>query len=127
MPDEVFWQLRFEPAKWTAEKHVIKVYVGIDGVHQDEFLRGDHSGTLFRGSIATFCSVYSISDSLRNVSWSVLNYDTIIVRDGKTLDFWDMSYDLIDTGRKYFFKYPLGIEINLKGIFLLSDIQGRVW
>ena len=27
---------------------------------------------------------------------------------------------------KYFFKYPLGIEINLKGIFLLSDIQGRV-
>ena len=28
---------------------------------------------------------------------------------------------------KYFFKYPLGIEINLKGIFLLGDIQGRVW
>ena len=26
----------------------------------------------------SFCSVYSISDSLRNVSWSVLNYDTII-------------------------------------------------
>ena len=48
------------------------------------------------------------------------------VRDGKTLDFWDMSYDLIDTGKKYFFKYPLGIEINLKGIFLLSDIQGRI-
>ena len=48
------------------------------------------------------------------------------VRDGKTLDFWDMSYDLIDTEKKYFFKYPLGIEINLKGIFLLSDIQGRI-
>ena len=53
MPDEVFWQLRFEPAKWTAEKHIIKVYVGTNGVHQDEFLRGDHPGTLFRGSIAT--------------------------------------------------------------------------
>ena len=26
----------------------------------------------------SFCSVYSILDSLRNVSWSVLNYDTII-------------------------------------------------
>ena len=24
MPDEIFWQLRFEPAKWTAEKHIIK-------------------------------------------------------------------------------------------------------
>ena len=53
MPDEVFWQLRFEPARWIAEKHVIKVYVGTDGTHQDEFLRGDHPETLFKGSIAT--------------------------------------------------------------------------
>lgn len=53
MLDEVCWQLRFEPAKWIAEKHIIKVYVGTDGIHQDEFLRGDHPHTLFRGSIAT--------------------------------------------------------------------------
>ncbi len=53
MPDEIFWQLRFEPARWIAEKHVIKVYVGTDGLHQDEFLRGDHPATLFKGSIAT--------------------------------------------------------------------------
>ncbi len=53
MPDEICWQLRFEPARWIAEKHIIKVYVGIDGVHQDEFLRGDHPYTLYRGSIAT--------------------------------------------------------------------------
>lgn len=53
MPDEIFWQLRFEPAKWIAEKHVVKVYVGTDGLHQDEFLRGDHPTVLFRGSIAT--------------------------------------------------------------------------
>ena len=30
----------------------------------------------------------------------------------------------IDWNKAAFFKYPLGIEINLKGIFLLSDIQG---
>ena len=53
MPDKIFWQLRFEPAKWTAEKHVIKVYIGTDGAHQDEFLRGDHPETMFKGSIAT--------------------------------------------------------------------------
>ncbi len=53
MPDEIFWQLRFEPAKWIAEKHIVKVYVGTDGAHQDEFLRGDHPETMFRGSIAT--------------------------------------------------------------------------
>lgn len=53
MPDEIFWQLRFEPAQWIAEKHIIKVYVGTDGAHQDEFLRGDHPKTMFKGSIAT--------------------------------------------------------------------------
>lgn len=53
MPDETCWRLRFEPAKWIAEKHIIKVYVGTDGAHQDEFLRGDYPDTLFRGSIAT--------------------------------------------------------------------------
>lgn len=53
MPDEICWQLRFEPAKWIAEKHIIKVYVGTDGLHQDEFLRGNHPKTLYRGSIAT--------------------------------------------------------------------------
>ena len=29
------------------------MYVGTDGLHQDEFLRGDHPRTLFRGRIAT--------------------------------------------------------------------------
>lgn len=53
MPDEIFWQLRFEPAKWIAEKHMVKVYAGTDGLPQDEFLREDHPKTLFRGSIAT--------------------------------------------------------------------------
>lgn len=53
MPDEICWQLRFEPGRWIAEKHIIKVYVGTDGEHQDEFLRGDHPKTLFRGSIVT--------------------------------------------------------------------------
>lgn len=53
MPDEIYWQLRFEPGKWIAEKHIVKVYVGTDGMHQDEFLRGDHPKTLLRGSIAT--------------------------------------------------------------------------
>ena len=63
MPDEICWQLRFEPAKWIAEKHIIKVYVGTDGLHQDEFLRGDHPNTLYRGSIATPSLVAGIINS----------------------------------------------------------------
>ena len=52
-PDEISWQLQFIPGQWIAEKHIVKVYVGTDGMHQDEFMRGDHPKTLFRGSIAT--------------------------------------------------------------------------
>ena len=63
MPDEICWQLRFEPARWIAEKHIIKVYVGTDGLHQDEFLRGDHPDTLYRGSIATSSLVAGIINS----------------------------------------------------------------
>ena len=63
MPDETFWQLRFEPAKWVAEKHVIKVYVGTDGLRQDEFIRGDHPKTLYRGSVATTSLLAAVINS----------------------------------------------------------------
>ena len=63
MPDEICWQLRFELARWIAEKHIIKVYVGTDGVHQDEFLRGGHSYTLYQGSIATHSLLAGIINS----------------------------------------------------------------
>ena len=40
MPDEIFWQLRFETGQnGLLKKHIIKVYVGTDGAHQDEFLQ----------------------------------------------------------------------------------------
>lgn len=38
-----------KPANWIAGKHIIKVYGGTDGLHQDEFLRGDCPNTLFYG------------------------------------------------------------------------------
>ena len=63
MPDEIHWQLRYEPGRWIAEKHITKVYVGTDGEHQDEFLRGDHPSTLYRGSIATPSLVAAIVNS----------------------------------------------------------------
>ena len=80
MPDEICWQLRFEPAKWIAEKHIIKVYVGTDGLHQDEFLRGDHPGTLFRGSIATA----SLEAAIINAKYVNSNPLDRVSRDFKT-------------------------------------------
>lgn len=40
MPDETYKRLRYEPASWTVEIHIVEVYVGTDGDHQDEFMRG---------------------------------------------------------------------------------------
>lgn len=80
MPDEIYWQLRFELAKWIAEKHIIKVYVGMGGIHQDEFLRGDHPKTLFRGSIATL----SLEAAIINAKYVNSNPLDRLARDFQT-------------------------------------------
>ncbi len=102
MPDEIFWQLRFEPAKWIAEKHVIKVYVGTDGLHQDEFLRGDHPNTLFRGSIAT----PSLEAAIINAKYVNGNPLDRIARDFQTnglyLSKQTMSNWTVNAAEKYF-------------------------
>lgn len=53
MPSEIYKRLRHEPESWTVEVHTVDVFVGTDGYHQDEFMRGDRPKDLFRGSIAT--------------------------------------------------------------------------
>ena len=52
-PVETFKRLRYEPATWTVEVHTVGVYVGTDGEHQDEFLRGDRPKEILRNSIVT--------------------------------------------------------------------------
>ena len=53
MPDETYKRLRHEPESWTVEIHTVEVYVGTDGDHQDEFLRGKRPKDLLRNSIVT--------------------------------------------------------------------------
>lgn len=115
MPDEIFWQLRFEPAKWIVEKHVIKVYVGTDGLHQDEFLRGDHPDTLFRGSIAT----PSLEAAIINAKYVNGNPLDLIARDfqinGLYLSKQTMSNWTVSAAEKYFVPvYELMKSTSLK-------------
>ena len=101
MPDEIFWQLRFEPAKWIAEKHIIKVYVVTDGVHQDEFLRDGHPETMFKGSIAT----PSLEAAIINAKYVNSNPLDRISRDfkehGRTLSKQTMSNWTVWTAERY--------------------------
>lgn len=115
MPDEICWQLRFEPAKWIAEKHIIKVYVGTDGLHQDEFLRGDHPNTLFRGSIATA----SLEAAIINAKYVNSNPLDRISRDfkanGLNLSKQTMSNWTVWSAERYFQPmYELMKKLQLK-------------
>ena len=53
MPNETYKRLRHEPESWTVEVHTVEVYVGTDGYHQDEFVRGDRPKDIFPNSIVT--------------------------------------------------------------------------
>lgn len=116
MPDEIFWQLRFEPARWIAEKHVVKVYVGTDGLHQDEFLRGDHPTTLFKGSIAT----PSLEAAIINAKYVNSNPLDRIARDfqanGLNLSRQTMSNWTVWSAERYFLPvYELMKKRQLEG------------
>lgn len=51
--DETYMRLRYVPSQKIVEDHTVKVYVGTNGLHQDEFLRGDRPADPIRNSIAT--------------------------------------------------------------------------
>lgn len=122
MPDEICWQLRFEPAKWIAEKHVIKVYVGTDGLHQDEFLRGDHPNTLYRGSIATPSLLAGIINS-KYVNSSPLDRTAREFQvNGMNLSKQTMSNWVIWSAERYFQPiYDLMIRTQLQAHVNQSD------
>ncbi len=65
LPDETCKRLRHEPESWTVEVHTVEVYVGTDGEHQDEFLRGNRPKDLLRNSIVT----PSLQASILNVKY----------------------------------------------------------
>lgn len=53
MPSEIYKRVRYEPASWKVEVHMVEVYVGTGGDHQDEFLRGERPKDLISNSIVT--------------------------------------------------------------------------
>lgn len=53
LPPDKYRRLKYIPAYWVVENHTVHVYVGTDGLHQDEFVRGDRPKDLLRNSILT--------------------------------------------------------------------------
>ena len=102
MPSETYKRLRHEPESWTVEVHTVEVYVGTDGDHQDEFMRGDRPKDLFRGSIATPSLVASILN-VKYVNSAPLNrIEQEFSRNGVNISKQTMSNWMINSSRRYF-------------------------
>lgn len=102
MPDETYKRLRHEPESWTVEVHTVEVYVGTDGDHQDEFIRGDRPKDLLRNSIVTPSLLASILN-VKYVNSSALNrIEQEFERNGVNISRQTMSNWIIKSSKKYF-------------------------
>ena len=102
MPDEVYKRLRHEPESWTVEVHTVEVYVGTDGDHQDEFVRGNRPKDLLRNSIVTPSLLASILN-VKYVNSSALHrVEQEFQRNGVNISRQTMSNWIIKCADRYF-------------------------
>lgn len=102
MPDEVYKRLRHEPESWTVEVHTVEVYVGTNGDHQDEFMRGSHPKDLLRNSIVTPSLLASILN-VKYVNSSALHrIEQEFERNGVNISRQTMSNWIIKCADRYF-------------------------
>lgn len=102
MPDEVYKRLRHEPESWTVEVHTVEVYVGTDGEHQDEFLRGNRPRDLLRNSIVTPSLLASILN-VKYVGFSALHrVEQEFERNGVNISRQTMSNWIVKCADRYF-------------------------
>lgn len=102
MPSETYKRLRHEPESWTVEVHTVDVFVGTDGEHQDEFMRGDRPKDLFRGSIATPSLIASILNVKYVNSAPLHRIEQEFSRNGVNISKQTMSNWMIGSANRYF-------------------------
>ena len=84
------------------EVHTVDVFVGTDGEHQDEFMRGDRPKDLFRGSIATPSLVASILNVKYVNSAPLHRIEQEFSRNGVNISKQTMSNWMIGSANRYF-------------------------
>ena len=102
MPDETYKRLRHEPESWTVEIHTVEVYVGTDGDHQDEFMRGDRPKDLLRNSIVTPSLEASILTAKYVNSAPLYRIEQEFMRNGVNITRQTMSNWTVRCAEKYF-------------------------
>lgn len=102
MPDETYKRLRHEPESWTVEVHTVEVYVGTDGYHQDEFVRGDRPKDIFPNSIVTPSLLASILNVKYVNSSPLYRIEQEFQRNGVNISRQTMANWIINSSKRYF-------------------------
>lgn len=102
MPDETYKRLRHEPESWTVEIHTVEVYVGTDGYHQDEFLRGDRPKDIFPNSIVTPSLLASILNAKYVNSSPLYRIEQEFIRNGVNISRQTMANWITGSSDRYF-------------------------
>lgn len=102
MPDETYKRLRHEPESWTVEEHTVEVYVGTDGEHQDEFMRGKAPKNLLKNSIVTPSLLASILNVKYVNSSALYRIEQEFERNGVNISRQTMSNWIINCADRYF-------------------------
>lgn len=123
MPDETYKRLRHEPESWTVEIHTVEVYVGTDGDHQDEFLRGDRPKDLLRNSI--------VSPSILNVKYvnssALHRIEQEFERNGVNISRQTMSNWIIKCSNKYFAPFIERMKQELLSLHVTQSDETPTW
>lgn len=102
MPDETYKRLRHEPESWTVEVHTVEVYVGTDGYHQDEFLRGDRPKDIFPNSIVTPSLLSSILNGKYVNAAPLYRIEQEFMRNDVSISRQTMANWIINSSDRYF-------------------------
>ncbi|MDO4621253.1 MAG: IS66 family transposase [Lachnospiraceae bacterium] len=113
MEDEVYKRLRHEPESWTVEVHTVEVYVGTDGDHQDEFLRGKRPKDLLRNSIVTPSLLASILNVKYVNSATLDRIEQEFRRNGVNISRQTQSNWIVNCSERYFTAFVKRLQTEL--------------
>ena len=82
--------------------HTVEVYVGTDGYHQDEFLRGDRPKDIFPNSIVTPSLLASILNVKYVKSSPLYRIEQEFQRNGVNISRQTMANWIINSSNRYF-------------------------
>lgn len=102
------------------EVHTVEVYVGTDGDHQDEFMRGDRPKDIFRNSIVTPSLLASIINVKYVNSATLTRIEEEFKRNSVNITKQTMSNWIVNSAERYFM--PM-VERMKQELLNLSVVQ----